>query len=188
LEGQVVRPLSGKLLPEAGIDRELLLDLQGRGRQRQQTLAREWGWREIPPVTSGCLLADHAYGRKYQEAIAHGEDDPITLQLLAMGRHFRLGPRCRAVLSRNEDEGRELVSWYTLLGYPGAFCTPIGGGPDALLLGDADGAIDTVGRLILRYSRAALRDCNQLELSITRGSEEEMRTVQNSAEPLPEQI
>jgi hypothetical protein len=61
-------------------------------------------------------------------------------------------------------------------------------GPAALLLGDEPGAVETAARLILRYSRTALRDSEAIQLCITRGGEDETRTIPNSKAPLPPQI
>ncbi len=64
LEGKLVRPLSGRLLPptvpekEGLIKREWLLDIQGRSRKRQMQLAEEFGLKEYPSPASGCLLTD----------------------------------------------------------------------------------------------------------------------------------
>jgi hypothetical protein len=180
VEGNVVRPLSGRLLLDAGVDRGHLLDFQGRGRQRQQALAREWGWTEIPAVTSGCLLADHAYGRKYREALEQG-DDLAVWELLAIGRHFRLAGRCRVVLGRNAAENDALRVWFATHRERGALCEPVGFiGPTALVLDENADALATAGRLMLRYGKNAERG----EVRVTRG-EGEIIAVESSEEPLP---
>jgi hypothetical protein len=186
-EGIVLRPLSGKLLPETGVDRELLLDLQGRGRQRQQALAREWGWTEIPGVTSGCLLADHAYGRKYQDAIEHGDDDPALLSLLAIGRHFRLATNCRVVLGRNATENEALHDWHAAHAVQSCLYEPANFiGPTALALGTIDEQhIVTIARLIHRFGRAQAISstirCRSVDV-------EQMIEVPLTDEPLPPQL
>ncbi len=65
----VLRPLSAKLLPEtkpeqAGlVDRERLLDLQGKSRKPQIALAEKFGVREYPNPAGGCLLTDKSFSR-----------------------------------------------------------------------------------------------------------------------------
>jgi len=63
----ILRPLSARLLPVTGmeeqglVDRERLLDIQGRSRRRQEDLAREWGLGEYPASGGGCLLTEKSF-------------------------------------------------------------------------------------------------------------------------------
>ncbi|MCM8761412.1 MAG: hypothetical protein NC933_04695, partial [Candidatus Omnitrophica bacterium] len=64
VRGILLRPLSAKLLvptiPEAKgvVDREKLLDIQGRSRKIQMELAARFGIKEYPNPSGGCLLTD----------------------------------------------------------------------------------------------------------------------------------
>ena len=64
-------PLSARLLPvtpmeETGlVDREQLLDIQGRSRKRQQALAEAWGYSSYPPSAGGCLLTEEGFSTSY---------------------------------------------------------------------------------------------------------------------------
>ncbi len=66
----LLRPLSAKILPptpveEAGlVDREQLLDLNGRGRTRQIELAEHYGFSFVPAPAGGCLLTDPGYSKR----------------------------------------------------------------------------------------------------------------------------
>ena len=59
---RILRPLSARLLPvtamekEGRVDRNQLLDIQGRSRRRQEELANEWGVKVYPAPGGGCLL------------------------------------------------------------------------------------------------------------------------------------
>ncbi|UCE96119.1 MAG: hypothetical protein JSV51_00455, partial [Candidatus Bathyarchaeota archaeon] len=62
LKGQVLRPLSAKLLPategerKGWFDRRKLLDIRGRSRKRQIELANEFTLKDYPCPAGGCLL------------------------------------------------------------------------------------------------------------------------------------
>lgn len=113
---RLVRPLSARLLeptwPERTglLDRNRLYDIQGRTRDRQAALAREFGINEYPQPAGGCLLTEKVYSARLREAFAHGEDSVTHIELLRIGRHFRLESGSRVVLGRNKQENAELLS------------------------------------------------------------------------------
>lgn len=115
LEGFVVRPLSAKVLeptiPEqkGWIDREKLLAISGRGRRQQFDLAKQLGINDYPCPSGGCLLTDPEFSRKLQDLISHGEFNLKEVQLLKLGRHFRLAKRAKLVVGRNEAENKRLL-------------------------------------------------------------------------------
>ncbi|MCJ8343028.1 MAG: 7-cyano-7-deazaguanine synthase [Cetobacterium sp.] len=98
LEDLIVRPLSAKLLPpslperEGWIDRNRLLDIQGRSRKTQMELVEEYGIVDYPTPGGGCLLTDPAYSMRLRvlENDGYLEDDYAFLfHLLKVGRFFR---------------------------------------------------------------------------------------------------
>ena len=108
---RILRPLSARLLPptvmeEYGlVDREALLDIQGRSRRRQEILAREWGLADYPPSGGGCLLTEKSFSGRLQDLFAHQPDCTVTdVELLKAGRQFRLSPRAKLVLGRNQED------------------------------------------------------------------------------------
>jgi len=118
LDGRLLRPLSAQLLKptipeqEGKVDRSRLLDISGRGRQRQIALARELGLSEWPQPAGGCCyLTDESFARKFfdvldaREAVSGerriAEEDVV---LLSTGRHFRLSPRAKLIVGRTEVE------------------------------------------------------------------------------------
>ncbi len=114
-DGRLLRPLSARLMtptePEkAGlVDRERLLDIQGRGRKRQIELASRYGITDYPTPAGGCLLTDAGYSKRLREAFAHREDSLPLIELLRFGRHFRLGSGAKVIVGRDETENGELL-------------------------------------------------------------------------------
>ena len=112
----LLRPLSARLLeptePEVSglVDRERLLDIQGRSRHRQMELAALHGIEEYPTPAGGCLLTDAGFALRVREAFAHGEDTVSVIELLGLGRHFRLPSGARLVVGRNRIENDALLA------------------------------------------------------------------------------
>lgn len=161
LEGFILRPLSARLLPETEpekrgwVDRSRLLGIAGRGRTAQLDLARRYGLRHYQSPGGGCLLTDANYSAKLRDLFAYtpeaetGMDD---LELLRVGRHFRIEPRLKIVLGRDAEENRRLADFENGVRWR---IEPVGfPGPVALVCGPQDGASLTqaVG-LIARYTR-----------------------------------
>ncbi len=114
-DGIVLRPLSAKLLPptiveEAGmVDREPLLDIAGRGRKTQLRLAEEIGLQGYAPPAGGCLLTDRSYSGRLRDLFEDEKEvSHEELQLLKTGRHLRLRPGLKIVVSRREEENLRL--------------------------------------------------------------------------------
>lgn len=112
---QVLRPLSAKLLPitpmeENGlVDRELLLDIQGRSRKRQQALAVEWGYLDFPASGGGCLLTESGFSNQLRDLLEHEpQATPAEVELLKLGRQFRLSPSAKLVLGRHQADNERL--------------------------------------------------------------------------------
>jgi tRNA-uridine 2-sulfurtransferase len=153
----VLRPLSAKLLEptkperEGWVDREKLLDLSGRGRKPQTELARQYGITEYPQPAGGCLLTDVKFSQRLKELIAHEGLVRADIELLAMGRHFRLAGRTKLVIGRKQDENQRLldarIETDTVLRPPLDVKGPVG-----LLRGPADDEVrDLAAKLFSRY-------------------------------------
>ena len=111
LRGRLVRPLSAKLLEptipeiEGKLDRDKLLDISGRCRERQMALAREFGIVEYPSPAGGCKLTEDAFGRKLKDLRDHeGLSDRRLVDMLAVGRRFRLPGGSSVILGRDRIE------------------------------------------------------------------------------------
>lgn len=160
LEGYIVRPLSGALLPktipeEAGlIKRENLGMIRGRTRRSQLQLAREYGIENPPNAGGGCLLTDPAFGIRAKDLFKHTET-PTTndIDLLKIGRHFRLDEKTKLIVGRNKDENdmiRALALPNDLVFYAKDHM-----GPNAILRGgNAEAHLQFCAGITLRYSDA----------------------------------
>ncbi len=117
--GLIVRPLSAQLLPpsipeqEGWLDRERLLNMQGRTRKPQIALATDYGIADYPCPAGGCLLTVEGFARRMKDTITH---DTLTLHemaLLKVGRHFRLSPEAKLIVGRDQRENERLESLRT---------------------------------------------------------------------------
>jgi tRNA U34 2-thiouridine synthase MnmA/TrmU len=115
LTGLIVRPLSARLFPptiperEGIIDREKLLDISGRSRLVQYQLVETYRLTEFDLPGGGCLLTDPIFSKKLKDLMA--TDKTYTtkdIELLTIGRHFRLSPSAKFVVARNERESEQL--------------------------------------------------------------------------------
>ncbi len=111
LKGYVLRPLSAKHLPltiaeQTGlVDREKLYGFHGRSRKPQMALAKEFGLTEYPAPAGGCLLTDPLYSYRLHELLSYNETPSVKdINLLRLGRHFRLPSGVKIVVGRDEKE------------------------------------------------------------------------------------
>ncbi len=111
----ILRPLSAKLLEptkpeiEGWVDRERLLDINGRSRDRQLKMAAEYGWEDYESPGGGCLLTDPAFSAKLRDFIAHEEFGVEDIDLLKFGRHFRLPDGAKLVVGRHKEDNEALL-------------------------------------------------------------------------------
>jgi tRNA U34 2-thiouridine synthase MnmA/TrmU len=183
LDGLVVRPLSAKLLPPTvpekmgWIKRENLLEIAGRSRKPQIALAKDLGIRDYPCAAGGCLLTDPVFARKIRDLIDHGELEISNIDLLKVGRSFRLGDNAKLVVGRNEGENKVL----SLLARAGDILfgpTKING-PIALGRGSfPPGLLEVACRIVARYSDREGED--EAEISFKMLPEEASTTVVTS--------
>lgn len=114
LKGEIVRPLSAKLLPptkaetDGMVDREKLLGIEGRSRKRQLSLARELKVTDYSCPSGGCLLTYREFALKLKDLFEHKKRVSLKdVQLLKLGRHFRFGKN-KIIVGRNEAENNLL--------------------------------------------------------------------------------
>jgi len=110
-DGYIVRPLSAKLLPETipekngKVDRERLLDIQGRGRKRQIEMARHYGMTSYPPPAGGCLLTDPMFSKRLRDLFEYEKSYTIRdIELLKLGRHIRINNTTKIIVGRNKRD------------------------------------------------------------------------------------
>ena len=117
-KNMILRPLCAKNLTitkmelDGLVDREKLLDIKGRSRKIQIELARKWGILDYPSPAGGCKLTEPNYGRRLKELMEHKEEiTSIDLEMLKIGRHFRVSPKVKIISTRDEEEEKNIVKY-----------------------------------------------------------------------------
>ena len=115
LKGKILRPLSAKLLPETEaekqglVNRNKLLDIQGRQRKKQIALAKKYNL-SYPTPAGGCLLCEKAFASKLKDLFKYKKKiEPRDIQLLRLGRHFRY-KKNKIIVGRDKKENKKLTS------------------------------------------------------------------------------
>ena len=193
LAGLLLRPLSAKhfepTIPEleGWVDRNRLLSMQGRSRKEQIQLAAELDVKNYPCPAGGCLLTELSFVSKVKDVFAHTNQLNLRdFRLLKLGRHFRISPRTKVIVGRDEPEnelleraaeqGEATVRWLE------------GGSPLGLLLGDVnDAMLETAAKLVLRYTKAEIgRECTVV--TVIDGNERNMRATNEYDEQKVEEL
>lgn len=160
LEGIIVRPLSGALLPKTEpeknglIKRENLGMIRGRSRKPQLELAKKFGIEDPPNAGGGCLLTDPAFSLRAKDLFKHKET-PTTndIDLLKVGRHFRFDQKIKFVVGRKKEENEIIKS--LALSNDVLFEARDHMGPISILRGDdLDRFEKFAAEITLRYSDA----------------------------------
>lgn len=141
LAGYLLRPLCAKCIeptePEklGWVDREKLLDINGRGRRRQLVMADDFGWEEfVKAPAGGCILTDECYSRKLKRMLKKKKEqplDPDELYLMTIGRQF-LKDNVWFMVGRKHEENMELVKYknrgtiFECVSFPGPAVLAIG--------------------------------------------------------------
>jgi len=115
LKGSLLRPLSAKLLPETVaekeklVDRNKLLNINGRSRKIQMELAAKYGI-SYPSPGGGCLLCEKGYCQKLNDLLKNTKKvTEKDIELLRIGRHFR-HENIKIIVGRNHDDNLRLLS------------------------------------------------------------------------------
>lgn len=156
LEGLILRPLSAKLFPptlperEGVVDRERLLKISGRSRKPQMELARDYDVVDYPCPAGGCLLTDRNFAAKMRDIMSFSELSAGVIPMLKAGRHFRLSPKVKLVVGRDEKENERLEK---LARPEDTVLDPVDiNGPVAVVQGGPDGeTIQTAAGIVARY-------------------------------------
>ncbi|MCM8760186.1 MAG: tRNA 4-thiouridine(8) synthase ThiI [Candidatus Omnitrophica bacterium] len=116
VEGLILRPLSAKVLPLSipekigWVNREKMFSIVGRSRKIQMELAENFGIKDYPSPAGGCLLTDPGFSRRLNDLLEYGEMNLNEIELLKLGRHFRITPSFKLIVGRNEIENKKLLS------------------------------------------------------------------------------
>lgn len=141
LDRLLLRPLSAKQLspsiPEerGWVQRELLMGFRGRSRKPQMALAAKMGITQYPSPAGGCLLTEQVFSRRLKDLLDAKDDVAENeIELLKLGRHFRLDSQTKLVVGRNQAENESILK---LRGRRDLILnTTSVPGPTALLAGD----------------------------------------------------
>jgi len=160
LIGKIVRPLSAALLPETDPEKEGLIKrenlgmIKGRTRRSQLDMAKKYGIENPPNAGGGCLLTDPTFGLRAKDLFEHVDTPTINdIDLLKIGRHFRLDNETKLVIGRNKDEN-EMINAIALSNDILLEARDYMG-PVSILRGkNADSHIEFASSVTLRYSDA----------------------------------
>jgi len=173
LQGLIVRPLSAKLFPPSEpetdgiVDRERLLGVSGRSRAVKQEIVNEYRLKAYSSPGGGCLLTDPIFSNKLRRLFNDDKDFIIKdIELLTLGRHFRIDPGTKLVIGRNQKENEALEA---LWGPPYVLLSPVDfKGPKGIVKGPADDGTLTVAASILGFY--GKHEAQQLSLEIYNGT------------------
>ncbi|MBN2185159.1 MAG: thiamine biosynthesis protein [Candidatus Krumholzibacteriota bacterium] len=182
LQGILLRPLSAKLLApticekEGLIDRERLLDIQGRTRRRQLELAEEFGLSSFQSPGGGCTLTDENYARKFIDLRRSQAGAVLTVEemvLLSTGRHLRLSPETKIVVGRNQEENEYFEDKWGDSILAAAVDLP---GPTVIIQGGAcEEDFLKAAAVTARYGQG--KDLPMVKVSVKKGEEEKILEV-----------
>lgn len=157
LKGFLLRPLCAKLLdptiPEINglVNRELLADFNGRSRKPQMALAEKYGLEDYPSPAAGCLLTDVSYSNRLRDLMQHTDQiDFNDLNLLRVGRHFRLDEHTKVIVGRRENENDKIMQ-YAKPGYILLEALGIGSPIGVYISSDGDNRLQEAAALTARY-------------------------------------
>ncbi|MBU2629177.1 MAG: tRNA 4-thiouridine(8) synthase ThiI [Proteobacteria bacterium] len=181
-DGQILRPLCAKLLPETLVeqkglvDRQQLMDISGRSRKIQLQMAREFGVKEYPAPAGGCLLTDKIFSERLKDLMnVQKIFDKRELYFLKHGRHFRLDSKTKVIVGRSKNDNKHLINHMDttkdiLLRH--AFMP----GPDVILTGNLTlDHIQTAAMICAGYTKSKTGENTQI--SVTKSKAENILNI-----------
>jgi tRNA-specific 2-thiouridylase len=157
----IVRPLSAKLMApskperEGWIDREKLLDIEGRNRQRQIELASKIGLEDFESPGGGCLLTEIQFSAKLRDFADHDNMEIEDIDTLKAGRHLRLPDGAKLIIGRNQEDNEKIKNTQSKKYFKAQIVDA--SGPLCLLQKDAtQDDKDLAANLIITYGRTNL--------------------------------
>ncbi|MBC8439591.1 MAG: tRNA 4-thiouridine(8) synthase ThiI [Deltaproteobacteria bacterium] len=160
-DGQILRPLCARLLPETLIeqkglvDRQKLMDISGRSRKIQMQMAKAFGIKEYPSPAGGCLLTDKIFSDRLKDLMNTQKlFNKRELYYLKHGRHFRLDSKTKVIVGRSEKDNQHLLNYFEknmdLLLRPAKIP-----GPDVILTGKGNKKnIQTAAMICASYTKS----------------------------------
>jgi len=190
-KGRILRPLSALLLAETIpekeglVDRNKLLDISGRSRKRQIELAVKMGIENYPSPAGGCKLTEPAFSKRLRDLFTQESFSLEEIELLKLGRHFRLSTNIKLVVGRNKEENEKIKKFFQ----DGDFLFKAKNlkGPVSLLKGGSkvnNELIDKSCRITARYCDRNEEENEEVNINYYNKSKELIRTIK--AKPLIE--
>ena len=111
----LIRPLSQKLMAdtipitEGWVDKNEMLDIQGRGRYRQKELAEKLGITEFENPGGGCLLTDIGFSKKLKDIYQTEMFNMKYIKTLRVGRHFRISSEVKFIVGKNNNDNERIA-------------------------------------------------------------------------------
>ncbi len=191
LAGLILRPLCAKLMeptiPEINgwVDREKLLNIQGRSRKPQIAMAKDYGINDYPCPAGGCKLTEPNFANRLRDLMQHMPDfTKNDVQLLMTGRHFRLSGSTKAVMGRDANDNLKIMA-YLKEGDIVMAVIDISG-PTTLLRGaDAEAWVEKAAIMTASFSKADGQDIT-VRISVTGGGRKE--PVEMSVKPVSREM
>ncbi len=158
VEELIVRPLSAKLLPpsipekENWINREELLDIEGRCRKRQFELATKFNISGYSSPAGGCLLTDPGFSLRVKDLLQSNMLDTDCINLIKRGRYFSISDSFKLVVGRNHEENQKLIK---LAKKGDVIFEPESKGPVAIGRGKRENKnIETASKIVAYYCKS----------------------------------
>jgi tRNA U34 2-thiouridine synthase MnmA/TrmU len=187
---RLLRPLCGKLLPptlperEGWIQRDGLLDFNGRSRKPQMALAAKFGFTDYAQPAGGCcFLTNEHYSAKLTDlwqARNKRDYELDDIMLLKVGRHLRPRPHFKVIIGREEGENRFLEGYRHQFAHLHATSHT---GPLALVDGEASPEdLELAARLTARFGKGKNEKSVDVAVTDSKGA-----TFTLSVEPLTDE-
>lgn len=190
---RLLRPLCAKLLPptlperEGWVDRDKLLDFNGRSRKPQMALAAHYGFTEYAQPAGGCcFLVNPQYSHKLADLWEHRgskQYDFDDIMLLKVGRHLRPRPHFKMLVGRDEGENNFLNGYRKRFLHMQAVDQP---GPLVLVDGDVDDSdIELAARLTARFGKGRESGCVTVNVTTPDGRSRDVNVAPLPANEIP---
>jgi tRNA(Ile)-lysidine synthase TilS/MesJ len=118
LKGKLLRPLTALNLPPTDVEKEgivkrdLLLGIKGKERKLQLYLAQLKNLKYFQTPSGGCLLTDPTFCKKLRDLFDNSEKiDLNDFYILQIGRHFRISPETKLVITRDIMETEKIKNF-----------------------------------------------------------------------------
>jgi len=181
LTGYVLRPLCAKhmepTIPEKEglVDREKLLSIKGRSRKEQFQLADIFEIKDYRCPAGGCALTDPEYAHRMRDLMKYSDPSVNDVNLLNVGRHFRVDPKTKIIMGRRDEDNTRLESLAKESDL--VFFMEKIQGPLAILRGElTDANIQLAASMIASYSKEQDQSVASVKV-MTKGDEEGGRVL-----------